>query len=97
MALQLDDRSLAEVREILARHVPQVKVWAFGSRATGTARKFSDLDLVLEGEGPVEGRVLSRLHHAFVESDLPIKVDVVDWHELDPEFRALIAGQRVPL
>ena len=97
MTIQLDDRSLGEVRDILARHVPQVKAWAFGSRASGRAKKFSDLDLVLEGEAPLDGRMLARLHHAFVESDLPIKVDVVDWHALDPEFRALIDRQRVPL
>ncbi len=97
MGVQLDSESLAEVKKILAFHAPDVKVWAFGSRATGTAKRFSDLDLVLEGEAPVAYQTISKLKHAFSESDLPIKVDVVDWHALDPEFRDAIARQRVPL
>lgn len=38
---------LAMVHEILARYVPEAEVWAFGSRTTGTAKKHSDLDLVV--------------------------------------------------
>lgn len=97
MGLQLDDQSLAEVRKILDDLAPKLKVWAFGSRATGTAKRFSDLDLVLEGEEPVAYATIAKLKHAFSESDLPIKVDVVDWNALDPEFRAAIAEQRVPV
>lgn len=97
MVLQLDAESLTEVKKILGFHVPALKAWAFGSRATGTAKRFSDLDLVLEGDAPVAYQTIAKLKHAFSESDLPIKVDVVDWHALDPEFRAVIAKQRVPL
>lgn len=97
MDLQLDAQSLAEVKKILGDLAPTLKVWAFGSRATGTAKRFSDLDLALEGEEPVAYGTIARLKHAFSESDLPIKVDVVDWNALDPEFKAAIAGQRVPV
>lgn len=97
MAVQLDADSLTEVKKILAFYAPALKAWAFGSRATGTAKRFSDLDLAIEGEGPVDYQTISKLKHAFAESDLPIKVDVVDWNALDSEFRAAIEKQRVPL
>ena len=35
---------------------------------------------------------LDTLKASFKESDLPIKVDVVDWHHIAPEFRDGIAG-----
>jgi predicted nucleotidyltransferase len=89
--------SLAAVKTILAFHAPRLRAWAFGSRATETAKRFSDLDLALEGERPVEDQTISKLKHAFVEGDLPIKVDVVDWNALDPEFKAAVDNQRVPL
>ena len=38
------------VRAILQRHIPEHEVWAFGSRATWTAREYSDLDLAVIGE-----------------------------------------------
>jgi predicted nucleotidyltransferase len=97
MTLQLDAESLAEVRKILGDHAPAFKVWAFGSRAVGTAGRFSDLDLALEGDAPVTLQTIARLKHAFAESDLPIRVDVVDWNALDPEFKAVIVDERVPV
>ena len=97
MPLQLDSASLAEVRKILDFHAPALKVWAYGSRAIGRAGRFSDLDLVIECEASVAHETIARLKHAFSESDLPIKVDIVDWSALDPEFRAVIAPQRIAL
>ena len=45
--LDLSPRHLALLRDILARHVPEAEVWAYGSRVLGTAHEGSDLDLVL--------------------------------------------------
>jgi len=40
---------LALVRAILCAHLPKgAKVWVFGSRATGKARRGSDLDLAID-------------------------------------------------
>ena len=97
MALDLEARYLDEVRRILNRHAPAARAWAFGSRTSGRAKRFSDLDVALESEGGVSVETLARLRDAFSESDLPIKVDVVDWNALDPEFREVIAPRRVQL
>jgi len=45
--IDLNPRYWEIVRDILARHVPQYEVWAFGSRARRTAKEYSDLDLVI--------------------------------------------------
>lgn len=97
MALDLQPRHLDEVRRILARHAPGARAWAFGSRAAGHAKRFSDLDVVLQADDGLAIETLARLREAFSESDLPITVDVVDWDALDPEFRSAIASRRVPL
>lgn len=41
----------AIVRDILREHVPDHEVWAFGSRATWTAKRHSDLDLATTPDG----------------------------------------------
>jgi type I restriction enzyme S subunit len=97
MELDLEPRHLDEVRRILARHAPGARAWAFGSRTAGHAKRFSDLDVALEAENGVPIETLARLRDAFSESDLPIKVDIVDWNALDPEFRSAITRRRVPL
>ena len=49
--LVLPMRYLREVERILQMVVPDVEVWAYGSRVTGTAYEASDLDLVLRPPG----------------------------------------------
>jgi len=84
------------VRDILAEHLPpEVRVWVFGSRATGRAWRYSDLDLAIDAGRRLTLDELAILAEAFSESDLPYKVDVVDWHAIDDRFRELIAGGRV--
>jgi predicted nucleotidyltransferase len=81
------------VKRILAEHVPEAEARAFGSRVRGRARRFSDLDLVLGAEEPIDPRGLEALKDAFSESDLPIRVDVLDWQTIPESFRNVIEGQ----
>jgi len=83
------------VRDVLDRHVPDREVWAFGSRATGTAREYSDLDLCVVGATPLGLATRAALSEDFAESDLPFKVDVVDWATASTAFRAIMEKQRV--
>ena len=80
----------AIVLDALSRHVPDREVLAFGSRATWTAKDYSDLDLAIMGEEPLSLRASSALDEALVESDLPFRVDIVDWGRIDDSFRAII-------
>jgi type I restriction enzyme S subunit len=87
----------AIVRGILRQHVPDLPVWAFGSRARGTARPYSDLDLAIITEDPIPIPRMAALKEAFSESDLPWTVDVVDWAGISDRFRRIIERERVPL
>lgn len=75
---------------MLKRHVPNYRAWAFGSRVGGAPKPFSDLDLVLIGSKPLPLSIRAELNNAFSESDLPWKVDLVDWHSISPEFQNII-------
>ena len=67
----------------------------FGSRATGNAKEYSDLDLAIMGEEPLSLREVSALDEALGESDLPFKVDIVEWARIDEGFRRIIRGHGV--
>jgi len=86
---------LALVREILHRHVPQYDVWAFGSRVQGRSKVYSDLDLVIMTDKPLAIDVMAALADDFAESDLPWKVDIVDWATTDAVFRTIIERDRI--
>ncbi|HOX39589.1 MAG TPA: nucleotidyltransferase domain-containing protein [Candidatus Brocadiia bacterium] len=91
--IDLPPDQLQEVKAILRKHAPECEVRAFGSRVTGGARKFSDLDLALIGPERLTWSQLFRLREAFEESDLPIVVDVLDWSAIGEDFRGIIAQQ----
>ena len=88
--IDLNPIHLETVRRILAEHVPAYEVRAFGSRATWTAKDYSDINLAILGPGPMDGEALSRLTEAFEESDLPVRVDVLDWHATSESFGEVI-------
>ncbi|MGN7610538.1 nucleotidyltransferase family protein [Magnetococcales bacterium HHB-1] len=85
------------VRSILKEHIPDREVWAFGSRAKWIARKYSDLDLCILGKESLDLERQACLEEAFSESDLPFKVDVVDWASTAESFRKIIEKERVIL
>ena len=81
------------LRDILRRHLPNREVWAFGSRASRRAKPFSDLDLAIIGETPIDD--LGALTDALCESDLPFRVDIVDWARIDETFQRIVEAGRV--
>ena len=88
---------LALVRDILATHVPDATVLVFGSRTDGTARPHSDLDLAIDAGRPLDLGTLAHLEEAFQESDLPFRVDVVDWQRVSGPFRERIRASALAL
>ena len=76
--------------ESLRSMCPEYEVRVFGSRVRGTAKPFSDLDLAVMTGTPLDIFRLASLKEAFVESDLPFKVDVLDWQDTSPEFQAIV-------
>jgi predicted nucleotidyltransferase len=95
--IDLSPQALATVKSILERRVPDREVWVFGSRVKGAARKFSDLDLAVLGETPLSLISLATLADDFDDSDLPFKVDVVDWALVSPAFREIIRQEAAVL
>jgi type I restriction enzyme, S subunit len=92
--VDLSPENLRIVLEILQRYVPEREVWAFGSRAKWTAREYSDLDLAIIGVEPLELTTMANLSDAFQVSELPFKVDIVDWATTSPKFRKVIESNK---
>ncbi len=93
--IELDTTSWQEVQRILQAHVPKFNVWAFGSRARHASKPYSDLDLAVMSDHPMSLAQMADIQSAFEESDLPIRVDVVDWGSCSEAFRAIIARDKI--
>ena len=71
----------------------KVQVYAFGSRIKGTARKNSDLDLVIKSEEPLKLEEFYDIKDAFSESDIPYRVDLSDWSLLSANFKKAVENE----
>ena len=89
--------ALTVVLDTLARHVPDRDIRVMGSRVSGRAKPFSDLDLVVMGDEPLALRTIDQLREAFDESSLPFAVDIVEWASASDAFRRIINEQARPL
>ena len=93
--IEINPRDWVDVVRILHEQVPDTEVWAFGSRAKRNAKPYSDLDLALITRQPLSLDQLASITDAFATSDLPIRVDLVDWASISQAFRALIEQDKV--
>jgi uncharacterized protein len=64
---------------------------------SGDARAYSDLDLALAGDGPLDQASIGAIAEALSESDLPYRVDILDLALTEPPFRARVMREAVPL
>lgn len=97
--IRLDEKYLNILKDLLLSvfsKEDKVKVFVFGSRATGKEKKFSDLDLLFYSRKIVLDKKLSLLEERIENSDIPIKVDIVDWKNLVKEYAPQIKKQKIP-
>ncbi|HEV2916643.1 MAG TPA: nucleotidyltransferase domain-containing protein [Candidatus Babeliales bacterium] len=84
--IYLEDRHQNILQNILKKY--PYTFYAFGSRAKGTQRKLSDLDLCFIE--PIPLSVQAHIEEDFEESDLPFTVDLVNWNRADEAFKRLV-------
>lgn len=83
---------------IVRRHVPDraYRIFIFGSRAQGTAHERSDIDIGIEGPGPVPLEALSAIQEELDEAPTLYTIEVVDFTRVPEKFRR-VAHARLPL
>ena len=99
LKLHLTARHRAIVKALLKQHLPDVEVWAYGSRVNGRSHDGSDLDIVLRGPGltRIDAVRLADLVEALRDSRLPFLVELHDWARLPESFHQEIEREYVEL
>ena len=95
--LHLSARHRATIEALLRKHLPDVEVWAYGSRVNGQSHDGSDLDLVLRGPGlaKIDDSRLADFMEAVGESTVPFLVEAYDWASLPERFHRQIERDNV--
>lgn len=96
----LEKRHIDFILEVLHQNIPQkdVKFYVFGSRAKGTYKEYSDIDIAVQlPEGKLSPDILGKILLEFSDSTLPYEVDVIDLNAIDEKFKELISKSLVEL
>ena len=95
----MQDTLVQKVASIIKTYLPVgvYSLFLFGSRATLRAHRYADIDIGIEGKQTIPFEVMARITGALEESDLPVRVDVVDFAKVTPEFARLAKQTRIPL
>lgn len=95
--IDLTDQEQAQLSAILRAYLPaSTQVYLFGSRADGSAKPWSDIDLIVKDETPLPLSTFYQLMDAFEESELSLRVDLLDWHRTQPAFLDRLNGKLQP-
>lgn len=95
--IKLKPAELEIVLKILNKYLGRKdqNVWVFGSRAGGTPRPDSDLDLLMDPS--VSLTIRAHLIEEFEESLLPFEVDLVNRDDLAVEYAHKVESEKILL
>jgi predicted nucleotidyltransferase len=97
--IDIRPHDLSAVQRILraAGFEHDARFFVFGSRAKGTARQGSDLDIAVNLGRPLSSNERHFLANELEESDLPYRVDIVDLQTVSPIFKKMIEEDMLAL
>lgn len=95
--INLNQEYLETIVKIIRQYIPDQRVCLFGSRTKEIAKPFSDIDLVIMSENKISLSKMSELRDAFSESDLPYRVDVLDWSTTNQEFKQAVQKDMIEI
>ena len=94
----LEKKHIDFILDTLKQNLPNGEFYIFGSRAKGTNKKYSDLDIAVKcANEKISADVLGKLLIIFTDSTLPYEVDIVDLNAIDEKFKTLIKDDLVEL
>ena len=95
--LHLQPKHRRMLEALLREHLPDVDVWAYGSRVNGKSHDGSDLDLALRGPGlkEIPAGQLDNFEEAVRRSSIPFLVEARDWSRLPERFHLEIERDHV--
>ena len=85
--MDIKDEYLQWIVQTIQQEISKPTIYAFGSRVTGTAKQYSDFDIAVDASEKIPLLSLSTIEEQFADSDIPFKIDLIDWHRITPEFQ----------
>ena len=79
------------ITKIINKHVDNCEIRVFGSRVKGNSKRYSDIDICIVAASEIGWKTLCIIKEEFAGSELPYRVDVIDWNGVGDNFKRIIS------
>ena len=94
--IDLDVKYINFIKNTISSYLKEYKLYIFGSRVNGNARKYSDIDIAIESD-KLTPAIKSQIELDFENSTLPYEVDVIDLNNFSNDFKNLIKNTLIEI
>lgn len=91
----IDQEIKNKIIKIIAALVPDAKIYLFGSRARGSASKWSDIDIALDNGKQLPLTTIDELVSVLQATNIPYKIEIVDIYQVMPEMKKAILDEGI--
>jgi predicted nucleotidyltransferase len=84
------DEILTGATNIIAKYLPDARIFLFGSRARGDAEQTSDFDFAIDAGSMIPLDVIARIEDEIEELHTLKSVDIVELNRANPAFKTII-------
>ena len=93
--MALKNRYKKQIIEIIHKHIPKCDIYLFGSRATDTEKKESDIDMALDAGHSISYEKIIKILIDLDDTTIPMTVDVVDLSSVSKELKFNILSEGI--
>lgn len=94
--IDLETKYLDFIKQTVSEYLQEYKLYIFGSRAKGKAKKYSDIDIAIDSP-ELTTKIKSKLEFIFENSTMPYEVDIVDLNNITYSFKNLIKDDLIEI
>lgn len=84
-----------KIVKLLTALLPTVKIILFGSRARGTHRPTSDIDIALDAGRKLGTLEIAQAQNILEALNIPQKIELVDIHAIPEEMKTIISKEGI--
>lgn len=95
MTHTIDSETKDKIIRIITALIPQAKIYLFGSRARGSASKWSDIDIALDAGKTIPLTAIDEIISIFQATNIPYKIEVVDLQQVNEDMKKAIEKEGI--
>ncbi len=93
MSIQEEDKN--KIIRLISALQPDVKIYLFGSQATGKSSRGSDVDIALDAGKKMNRVDVGEIRDVLNETNILYKFDVVDFHGVPENMQKMILSEGI--